>query len=555
MTPRRAAPVLLAVSAALAVFLYISFFRNFATTLSDWSGFGFTWTHQMFHNFLHGRALQSSLFATLDAGSSVGFTANPHAFIHADVIHVNFTPYLFTCLWALRPTPAAIYGLIFAWNLAAGAVLARSILRRAAPPEENARLMLALSVLAFGGLLAVLCQMGQMLLFAGPFMLGAYDAYLARRKWAFALWVLALALVSEDAAMVAACLGAHLFLLEDEGRPYGLAAAGLAVPYLLLLLVLVQPAARAELTLSGATTTAVVARKLFSLSSGPLIANLRSLMPLAPFVPAFALAACLFGVPDRRGLLRAAGLALIPALPHWGECVIVGGAHHLLPPWYGLFLALLSWLRDARVPSPRAARWAVAAAALFLLAGLRVQAGHLPLRLRPTLLRLAGRADKAASLERSLAGAEGSNRALIAAAAAIPAERSLVFLADNRAAGFLAGRSEVWDFPAFYDRADVLLVQKDALDANFLFVPREGVPLAEVLAATKRGDGRDQAVTPEMVAALRAALVGGGTHRVAFEDAHVLLLERKARIPFEDPPTTRGWGWVRNVGRRAKRGS
>ena len=121
MNPRRAASVFFAVSCLLAAFLYASFFANFATTLSDWSGFGFTWTHQMFHNFLHGRPFQSSLFATLAAGRSVGFSANPHAFIHADVIHVNFTPYLFAWLWALHPTPASIYGLIFAWNLGAGA--------------------------------------------------------------------------------------------------------------------------------------------------------------------------------------------------------------------------------------------------------------------------------------------------------------------------------------------------------------------------------------------------------------------------------------------------
>lgn len=550
MSFRHPASVFLAASLALAAFLYASFFANFATTLSDWSAFGFTWTHQMFHNFLHGRPFQSSLFATLDAGRSVGFSHNPHAFIHADAIHVNFTPYLFAWVWALRPTPGAIYGLIFAWNLAAGAWLGRSIVRRGAPPEAQARVLLAWGVLAAGGLLAVLCQMGQMLLFAGPFMLGAYDAYLARRKWAFALWIAALALLSEDAAMVAACFGAHLFLVEDEGRPYGVLAAAISIPYLLLLLLVVQPAARAELTLTGATTTAVVAGRLFSLSAGPLLANLRSMLPLAPFAAAFALAAALFGVPDRRGLLRAASLALLPALPHWGECVVVGGAHHLLPPWFGLFLGLLSWLRDARSPAPRAARWAGAFAAVFLLVALRVQAGHLPLRLKPPLYRLAGKADKAASLERSLAAEEASNRAVIEAAAAIPSDRSLVFLANNRAAGFIVGRSEVWDFPEHYERADFLLIQKDALDANYRFAPEPGAPLSEVLAATPRAGERDQAVTPEMVEALRGALAK--THRAAREDGHVLLLERKERAPFENPPSTYGWGWLRAASGRGR---
>jgi len=553
MSFRRPALVFFVVSAGAAAFLYASFFLNFATTLSDFSGFGFTWTHQMFHNFLHGRAFQSSLFATLDAGDSVGFVANPHAFIHADVIHVNFTPYVFAALWALRPTPAAIYGLIFAWNLAAGGLLARSILRRAAPPQERDRLLLALAVLAFGGLLAILSQMAQFLLFAGPLMLGAYDAFLARRRGAFLAWIAALALLGEDAAMVGACLGAYLFVFEDDGRPYGAAAAALCAAYLALLLAVVQPAARAELTLSGSTTTAVVVRRLFALSAADLGANLLSMRPLALFAPAFALAAGLFGVPSRRALARAAGLALIPALPHWGECFVVGGAHHLIPPWYGLFLALLSWLGAAREPAPRAARWAGASAALFLLGALRVQAGQLPLRVRPALLRLARKMDRAASIERALAGSEASNRALIEAAAAIPADRSVVFLANNSVSGFIVGRSEIWDFPAFYDRADFLLVQKDAVDANFSFVPRADAPLASVLAATRRLNERDQAVTAAMVEALRAALVGGGTHRVALENEHVLVLERGERLPFDNPPSTRGWGWIANVGRRPAR--
>ncbi len=550
MTFRRPASVFFAASLALGAFLYASFFANLATTLSDWSGFGFTWTHQMFHNFLHGRPFQSSLFATLDAGRSVGFSFNPHAFIHADVIHVNFTPYLFAYLWALRPTPGAIYGLIVVWNLAAGAWLSRSILRRASPGDQNGRLLMAWGVLAAGGLLAVLCQMGQMLLFAGPLMLGAYDAYLARRKWAFTLWIVALALVSEDAAMVAACFGAHLFLVEDEGRPYGLIAAGISIPYLLLLLLVVQPAARAELTLTGTTTTAVVAARLFSLSGGPLFANLKSMLPLTPFIPAFLLAAGLFGVPDRRGLLRAASLVVLSALPHWGECVVVGGAHHLLPPWFGLFLGLLSWLRDARVPAPRAAKLLAVSAAGFFIISLRVQAGHLPLRVKPALFRLAGKSDRATSLERSLIVEEASNRAVIAAAAAIPLDRSLVFLANNRVSGFIVGRSEIWDFPAYYERADFLLMQKDALDANYIFVPKPGAALSAVISATPRANERDQAVTPAMVSAIRDALAK--THRVAREDEHVLVWERKERAPFDNPPSTYGWGWLKGVSGRGR---
>jgi hypothetical protein len=554
MTLRRPALPLFAVSVVLAAFFYWSFFANFATTLSDWSGFGFTWTHQMFHNFLHGRPFQSSLFSTVETGESVGFVFNPHAFIHADVIHVNFTPYAFALLWSLRQTPAAIYALIFAWNLAAGGWLTRSILRRGAGPDSQEKVWLAWAVLGFGGLLSVLCQMGQLLLFAGPFMLGAYEAFLSRRKLAFVAWIAALALVSEDAAMVAAAFGAYFFLCEKEGRSYAIAATAVSVPYLLLLLFVVQPAARAELTLSAATTTSLVVGKLFHMTGGALVANLRSMLPLATFVPAFALAAGMFGVPDRRGLVRAAGLAVIPALPHLGECVAVGGGHHLLPPWYALFLGLLSWLKDARGPAPRlAARATAFSAAAFLLFSLRVQAGHLPLSVRPALLRLARRADKAASIERALDGAARSNQAVLAAAETFPRENSLVFLVNNSLEGFLVGRSEVWEFPAHFSEADDVLIQKDAIDANFTFAPRPGAGLESVFRSTPKLNERDQAVTPAMVEAVRSELTAGGLYRIAREDTHVLLLERRERHPFFNPPTTRGWGWTSLIGRKAAR--
>ena len=538
---------------AAGTFFYVSFLFNFATTLTDWSGFGSSATLQLFHNFLHGRAYQSSLCASPGTGESVGFIANPHAFIHYDVIHIHRTAYLFAWFWALRPTPATLYGLIFAWNLLGGAWFTVSILRRGASRQWRDRAGLAGAVLAFGGLLSVACQMAQPLLFTGPLMLAVYDAFLARRRLLFLFWIAALALVSEDAAMVAVCFGAYLFLFEEEGRPYGVAAAALAIPYLLLLLFLIQPAARAELTTTASSTAAFISKFLFSLNFNALIENLHSMMPIAPFVPAFLLAGACFGVPGRKDLWKVLGLALLPAFPHWGECVVVGSAHHLITPWFGLYLALLYWLRQERVLSERPARWTLVWAAAFFAISLRVSAGHLPMAVKPWLYRRVGKTAKAELLERSLAGGESSNRAVIAAARALAPDRSLVFLTNCGVVGYIVSRSDVWSFPDYFDRADVLLIQKDAADAGFVFEPKPGVVLKELLARTPPGSARGRAVTPGMVQAIWDALVGGGTHRVLGENEHVLLLERKERRPFENPPTTYGWGWLRNVGRRPAR--
>ena len=45
------------------------------------------------------------------------------------------------------------------------------------------------------------------------------------------------------------------------------------------------------------------------------------------------------------------------------------------------------------------------------------------------------------------------------------------------------------------------------------------------------------------------------THLVVRDDAHALLLENRAPRPPASAPTTYGWGWVGNVGRRPVRAS
>ena len=80
---RRARPVVtrrgflgffLTVSIVVALFFYVSFFCGVMSGVAEWTGSGFVWTIQVFHNFLHGRPFQSSLYAVPAAtGSSVGF--------------------------------------------------------------------------------------------------------------------------------------------------------------------------------------------------------------------------------------------------------------------------------------------------------------------------------------------------------------------------------------------------------------------------------------------------------------------------------------------------
>jgi len=558
MSNRRFLAAFASVAALFAVFFYASFFFNFRTTLSEWSGSGFIWPHQLFYNFLHGRPFQSSICATMPAGHSVGFSFNPHPYIHANVIHVNFTPYLFAYLWALHPTAAWLYGLLFLWSLAGMALYTRIILRRLSPRDCSPKIAFALAVLLAGGLLSVLDQMAQFLLFSGPLFMAAYECLLARRRLAFSLLIVALCLFSEDAAMVVATFGVAIFLFEPERRRYAWVCLGTAVPYLLLLLVVVQPAARASLTLTEGTTTVLILKKVLHLSGSALAANLKSMLPALTLLPAFAAAGFLFGWPSKRDAVSIAALAVVPALPHWGESVVVGGGHHLMPPFVFTYLALLrmlgagsaegSW-EKSRLPP---AGWA--AALCFLALSLRVSAGNLPLKLRPPLYRLAGKPEKAAALERSLALGMESNREIIQIARSLPPEKSLVYWINNRATGFITARSDLWEFPDYFDRSDYVLVQKDAIDVNYVLDRTAGGDLRSALRNTVKPNVENVPLDAANVRLLVDTLVARErTHRIAAETGHALLLENLHPRPFDVPPETIGFGWTRNLFRRAAR--
>ena len=551
MTRGRFVAIFAAAAAAAAAFFYSSFFANLASTLSDWSGFGVVSSVQLYHNFLSGRPFQYSIYAT--QGWSVGFVDSPYAFINAMVIHVNFTHYLFAHLWGLRPTVGFLYGILIAWNLALLPALAYALIRRLDPREAREKGLFVAAVILGGGLLGILNQYAQPLLFAGPLLAAGHLAFVARSRSAFAASFAALCMLSEDSAMIALLYAAYLVLFEEGGRRWGAWLAAGSTGYIAVVLFVIQPATRAELTLTTSTTTALVLGHVARLTPSTILDNLLSLMPVAPLLAAFPLAAALFGAPPRRSFIKIGALAVVPAAAHWGECLVVGGAHHVMPLFASMLLALATAAALGRGrPAGRIPAAAWIWAAVFALASLRAVAANMPNAVRPALFRLAGRQDKAERLARLAAQAESSNKDVVRTARSIPKDRSLVYLVNNTVTGYLADRQMVWEFPDYLRAADYVLVQKDAIDLNFYFDAAGARSLDEALSKAEVTNERDRPLSPAAVELIRKALVGGGTHSVEREDEHVLLLRNERRRIFIDPPSTWGFGWLRNVGRRGK---
>lgn len=553
------------VVAAQSVFLYTSFFANLNSTLSEWSAFGIIWPMQLIHNFMNGRPFQSSLYAGPLGGISLGYVANPHDYIHANVIHANFFPYLFAYPWSLHPTLAWWYGIIILWNVVGGLWLTRLILKRLSPDGCRAKTVFAFAVFLGSGLLSVMDQFAQFTLFAGPLLMAVYYFFLTKRRWAFLAAVAALCLTGEDTAMAAVSFMAYLFLFErdEDGRSYGVAGAAFAIPYLLLILLVVQPASRAELTLLSATNMSNVIKHFFEVTPDTLARNFKTLWALFTLLPAFLIAGPLFGRPAKDQAVRIAGLVFVSTAPFWGECFARGGGHHLMPPFTSTYLGLLLMLaygKAADKPERRVPGLALAATAIFLLFSWRVQANLLPNAMKPALYRLSGKADKAAALELSLKVEQASNREVIAAAKAIPPEKSLAYLVNNRTVGFIVDRSDIWQCTDVlqgrfaFDETDYYLIQNDAVDMACCFRAERGADYRAVVANAGDRDVSDLncPMTPALREKIMDTLVRPGTHRIVRDDEHVLLLENLHPRRFESHPTTLGFGWTRNLSKRGK---
>ncbi len=291
--------------------------------------------------------------------------------------------------------------------------------------------------------------------------------------------------------------------------------------------------------------------------------NLKTMWPLFTILPSFAMAGLVFGWPTGPQALLIAGLALVSSVPYWGESFARGGGHHILPPFISCYLALLRMLGFSRADDGDRSRRRVPVSALvvtagFLLFSFRVQSNLLPSALKPPLYRLTGKAEKAKALELSLRVEEASNRAVIAAVRSLPPEKSLVYLVNNRAVGFIMERSDIWQcHDAFqgryaFDRSDYFVVQKDGIDLTCCLDASRGKDIRTVFDRSSDDFRNECPMTPELVELFRDGLVGDGSHRIAMENEHVLLLETTHPSPFEMPATTMGFGWTRNLFKKAK---
>ncbi len=529
------------------------FFLNLGTTTSAYSIGGVTAPHQFFYNFMNGRMFQTSLFASQLAGDSVGFSHNPYAYLHTYAIHVYLTPFLFAPLWNLWPTLAWLYGLVVLVNYGAMGLFAWKTLRFLSPQSFRIKMLAAIGVLMSSGFLFTFQQNAQLILFGGPFVLAAFYFLLTRQKARFLVSMMLWCLTSEDAAMVAVTFSVYIYLFEKDARSYALLGGALAIVYLALVLLVIQPAARSELVLTGSTTTMLVLKHILHLDPSAIGTILMGLAPVLFFLPAFGITYVLFGKPDI-SWIQLAGLAVIAPLPHWGECVVVGAGHHLMPVIMFTFAAFVLMLGrtaeiqpDGTAVSGKRMAMLLCLLAIFVAGSFRVMITNLPDQILLPLSMLAGKSQKVQRLQEN-AREQKSNQKLIAAVESLPGSASLAYLTNSSVEGFIAGRSDIWKFPDNYDLADYLVIQPNARQSFYSMDIKENQGLVEAIANGKVAGLDDAYISEALVKTIvRDLVVGKKSHRVILDEPEVVLLERVQRHQMYIPPSTVGLGWLPNV--------
>lgn len=522
---------------AFTVYYSAAFFVSLNSTISDFSWGDVSWINQAFYNFTHGRLLQTSIYCY----SGEGVIHNPYSYSSQLAMHVNWFPYVFSVFYRLMPDINGLYAIVFLWDYLGFGYFTWKILKHLSPQGALVRFCFAASLFMAGSFMPIIRYKALFLLFSGPLIMALFYYLICRRRTAFLMTGALLCLVSEDAAMFAVCFSAYVFLFHRDQRDFACRLFCMAAAYLLLVVLIISPAAKYDLVLATKDASDIVIR-FKRLAAGEYPLFWRDLVPMRSFIlGGFGMLLIMFPPRGRTEWAKIAGLVFVAPLTHWVIALAQGGGHHLLPVAAAAFSAMLLYLGSAGYENRTVKEApAMAGAVLIGILLLRFNGGIVRAGLIPPM-----------SYAR-LASSDGqiiSNKAFLKAARAVPSTKSVCYWTNRGVEGFLSNRSDLWRFPRNFDQTDFLMIQKDAT-AGFYEVK---TPLASDLHEMARGGsdfstGAHTVVNQEAVTWIVNGLVKkAGTHIIAREDEHLLFLERKSASRIVMPEFSLGLGWAANI--------
>ena len=523
---------------ALSVTLYftVAFFASVNTTASQFSFGDIIWINQAFWNFTHGRMLQTSVYCQ----SGEGVIFNPYSYSNQIAMHVNWFPYVFSPLYRLMPNINGLYTIVILWNYLGIGFFAWKLLKHLSTDHLKTRLLFVLSMLVSGSFFSIITYKSLFPLFAGPLIMALVYFLVSRQKTAFLAAGFLLCLVSDDSAMLVAWFSVYVFLFHPKERNYAYWLFGLAAAYLALMILVVVPATKYDLTTATHDSADIVIR-FKKLASGEYPFYWQDMVRFCAFiVGGFGMLAVFFPRTSRTDWKKIAGLVFLAPLSHWVITLSQGGGHHGFPVVTAAFAAMTLYAGTARYEN-RSVRKAPLLLGAFLLGLVLVRSNMRSMRYG--LIKPQNYARLAAS-----DGQVISNKALLEAASSIPPGASVSYWTNRGLDGFLSSRSDVWRFPRNFDETDYLLIQKDGDQGFWEIQPPFDGDLREMANRGTFYSSGTIAPNREAAARIKKGLVDeAGTHVVALENDHFIFLKRKDHHDFPMPAFSLGLGWMSNI--------
>jgi hypothetical protein len=425
------------------------FFLQLNSTTSDHSSGDIAFHVQLFHNFSHGRFFESTLCREYWPNARLP------AYVNTNVNHSNFTPFMFTPLYRLLPGINGFYALTIGINLIAVGLFGWIFIWRYGQGKELlTKRLIFLAAVCASHFFRIASYQGHMLLFGTPFALAAHWGATRRSQAWFWPAFMALCLVSEDAAMYGVTYAAYLFFFERDFRRQAIAALLVAGMIFGADVLVIMPAARAGLFSDHASffSWALATRRH---AGAFLMWGWVDLWPALVFLLALAAAALAVDFNARFSRAKAAGLIFLAPLSFWVISALTYGEHHLMPIFWGMFIALAAMLTAE--PSPRLKQTAfrtllIGYALAFLFAEARSPERWSFFQAALNIRRWA---------------VPAKNLEFINAVRALPSDATVVYWTQPSLEGFFADRRGLWRYPAFKETSDYVVLQREAAGKDF----------------------------------------------------------------------------------------
>jgi len=536
-------------SMTLFIFYVIVFFISLSSVVSDYSWGDIVYHHQLFYNMLHGRPFQTSVYWNALANSD-----NQYAYLNMVNIHMYLSPFLFSLLYALVPNLSGLYITVLAVNYISLAFFLWKLVCVFTVEDRFPKYLLVMSfVLTNTFIFSQIVAKSSPILLGTPFILAAYYFLQKERYVLYYIFSILFCLSYDDCGLLFISFLAYAYFFEKKHVKPAVVTAVLGLLTVGLIIGVLEPMARINLPGKPVGSAIQGLGEVWTLlNSGyfvkfvtGIIKNLLlfgSIFLAFPVIFLWSKRSCL----QRQDLYQCLGLIFLAPLSHWASIVVNVGVHFMPVVVFTLIAITLAISRSA-LTIPR--RWTWQTAVVLALISFYLAANVFVFANRH--LNYIGKkyADEKIANAHCL---QNINHF-------VPVDKGLSYWTARGLDGFLGNRSNLWRIPGYFDQAEFLVMQKNAKNTFFQAKISPGQDIYQALRnGTYHSSGEEASIDNKTVGAICDKLVKvDRSYTILYDDPEMVILRRKESLRFEQPPETRGFGFLDNFPKfwKAKFGS